>query len=240
MCGRFTMAIDAEHLQLKLNLGAMPEPWEKRYNIAPSQYIATVPFAESRNVVYMRWGLVPFWAQDPAIGNRMINARAETVAEKPSFRSSFKNKRCLILADGFFEWQKVSGGKASIPYYFTLKSREPFAFAGLWDDWEPKGVTSEPGIPGLTTCTLITTEANRVVAPVHPRMPVILTKDVMWDWLNADSETEKLALLKPLNSDLMQAWQVGREVNSPSNEGHELINPFVDTSNKEMKQGQLL
>lgn len=240
MCGRFTMAIDAQHLQLKLNLGEMPVPWEKRYNIAPSQFIATVPFADSRNVVYMRWGLVPFWAQDPAIGNRMINARAETVAEKPAFRASFKNKRCLILADGFYEWQKASGGKASVPYYFSLKSAEPFAFAGLWDDWEPKGVSSEPGIPGLTTCTLITTDANRVVAPVHPRMPVILTKDVMWDWLEAETDLEKRALLKPLDPDLMQAWQVSREVNSPRNDDQALTKPFEDNDTQTMTQGRLI
>lgn len=238
MCGRFTMAIDAQHLQMTLDLGEMPEPWEKRYNIAPSQYIPTVPFADTRHVVYMRWGLVPFWAQDPAIGNRMINARAETVAEKPSFRASFKNKRCLILADGFYEWQK--GAKGSDPYYFTLKTREPFAFAGLWDDWEPKGVSSEPGIPGLTTCTLITTEANRVVAPIHPRMPVVLTKDLMWDWLRAETETEKLALLKPLDPDLMQTWQVGKEVNSPVNDTEALIRPYSDLEQNDYKQGRLI
>lgn len=238
MCGRFTMAIDAQHLQMTLDLGEMPEPWEKRYNIAPSQYIPTVPFADTRHVVYMRWGLVPFWAQDPAIGNRMINARAETVAEKPSFRASFKNKRCLILADGFYEWQK--GAKGSVPYYFTLKTREPFAFAGLWDDWEPKGVSSEPGIPGLTTCTLITTEANRVVAPIHPRMPVVLTKDLMWDWLRAETETEKLALLKPLDPDLMQTWQVGKEVNSPANDTEALIRPYTDLEQNDYKQGRLI
>lgn len=232
------MAIDAQHLQMTLDLGEMPEPWEKRYNIAPSQYIPTVPFADTRHVVYMRWGLVPFWAQDPAIGNRMINARAETVAEKPSFRASFKNKRCLILADGFYEWQK--GAKGSVPYYFTLKTREPFAFAGLWDDWEPKGVSSEPGIPGLTTCTLITTEANRVVAPIHPRMPVVLTKDLMWDWLRAETETEKLALLKPLDPDLMQTWQVGKEVNSSANDTEALIRPYTDLEQNDYKQGRLI
>lgn len=240
MCGRFTMAIDAEQLQMKLNLGTMPELWEKRYNIAPSQYIATVPFADSRNVVYMRWGLVPFWAQDPAIGNRMINARAESVAEKPSFRASFKNKRCLILADGFYEWQKNKKGKGSIPYYFTLKSREPFAFAGLWDDWEPKGVSSEPGIPGLTTCTIITTEANRVVAPIHPRMPVVLIQDRMWNWLEAETEVEKLALLKPLDPDLMQAWQVGSDVNSPGNDYEFLVAPVKGTNQNQSTQELLL
>ena len=234
------MAMDARHLQLKLNLGTMPEPWEKRFNIAPSQYVAAVPFADSRDVVYMRWGLVPFWAQDPAIGSRMINARAETLAEKPAFRASFRNKPCLILADGFYEWQKAASAKTSIPFYFSLKSREPFAFAGLWDDWEPKGVSSEPGLPGLTTCTLITTDANRVVAPVHPRMPVILTQDSMWDWLTAKTDAEKIALLKPLNPDLMQVWQVGREVNSPAKDEPGLIDPIEGYFTQTMTQGQLL
>lgn len=221
MCGRFTMAIDSEDLRTQLALGQMPLDWEKRYNIAPSQNVATVPYADSRDVVWMKWGLVPFWAKDPSIGYKMINARAETVAEKPSYRSSFRNKRCLILADGFYEWRKA--GKISIPYYFQLENGSPFAFAGLWDDWENKGVSSLPGVPGLTTCTLITTSANGDVAPVHERMPVILTSETMWNWLEEDNPKELLKLLKPLPEGNLFSRQVSRDVNSPRNQGENLI-----------------
>ncbi len=226
MCGRFTMAIDSEDLRTELVLGLMPPDWEKRYNIAPSQDVATVPDPESRDVVWMRWGLVPFWAKDPSIGNKMINARAETVAEKPSFRNSFKNKRCLILADGFYEWRKIGG--ESIPFYFQLKGGEPFAFAGLWDDWENKGVSSMPGLPGLTTCTLITTSANEDVKPVHPRMPVVLTKETMWDWLEEDDPKALESLLRPPPAGSLIAYQVSRDVNSPQNQGEYLVEPIEE------------
>lgn len=226
MCGRFTMAIDSEDLRTELALGQIPPDWEKRYNIAPSQDVATVPNPDNRDVVWMRWGLVPFWAKDPSIGNKMINARAETVAEKPSFRNSFKNKRCLILANGFYEWRK-SGGQ-SIPFYFQLKGGEPFAFAGLWDDWENKGVSSMPGLPGLTTCTLITTSANEDVRAVHPRMPVVLTKETMWDWLEEDDPKILESLLKPLPAGSLIAYQVSRDVNSPQNQGEYLVEPIEE------------
>ena len=225
MCGRFTMAIDSDDVRTQLALGQMPLDWEPRYNIAPSQDIGCVPFAESRSVHWFRWGLVPFWAQDPSIGNGMINARAESVAEKPAFRNSFKNKRCLILADGFYEWRKA--GKQSIPFYFSLRSGEAFAFAGLWDDWEPKGVNSEPGLPGLTTCTIITTNANPLVAEVHPRMPVILRGQAMWDWLLEPDVNRRLSLLQPFDPKLMRSWEVSRAVNSPAQDDASLIQPVV-------------
>jgi len=220
------MAIDSEDLRTELALGQMPPDWEKRYNIAPSQDVATVPNPDNRDVVWMRWGLVPFWAKDPSIGNKMINARAETVAEKPSFRNSFKNKRCLILANGFYEWRKSAG--QSIPFYFQLKGGEPFAFAGLWDDWENKGVSSMPGLPGLTTCTLITTSANEDVRAVHPRMPVVLTKETMWDWLEEDDPKILESLLKPLPAGSLIAYQVSRDVNSPQNQGEYLVEPIEE------------
>ena len=225
MCGRFSMAIDAEQLALDFRISHVPENWKKRYNVTPSQWIATVPFIDKPEIVFMRWGLVPFWAKDPAIGNQLINARAETVAEKSSFKASFKNKRCLILANGFYEWKKEPGSKRSIPYYFSLKSGDAFAFAGLWDDWEATALVSEPGLPGVTSCTIITTEANALVRPVHSRMPVVLTKDVMWNWLKSGSEAEKLAMLQPLDPDLMIAWQLGHDVNNPVIDNESLIKP---------------
>lgn len=219
------MAIDSDDVRTQLALGQMPLDWESRYNIAPSQDIGCVPFAETRSVHWFRWGLVPFWAQDPSIGNGMINARAESVAEKPAYRNSFKNKRCLILADGFYEWRKA--GKQSIPFYFSLRSGEAFAFAGLWDDWEPKGVSSEPGLPGLTTCTIITTNANPLVAQVHPRMPVILRGQAMWDWLVEPDASKRLSLLQPFDPKLMHSWEVSRAVNSPAQDDPSLIQPVV-------------
>lgn len=227
MCGRFTMAIDSDDLRTQLALGQMPLDWEKRYNVAPSQDVPTVINPESRNVLWMKWGLVPFWAKDPSIGFKMINARAETVAEKPSYRNSFKNKRCLILADGFYEWRKA--GKVSIPYYFQLENGAPFAFAGLWDDWENKGVSSLPGLPGLTTCTLITTSANGDVQPVHVRMPVILTKQTMWDWLEEDNPKALLSMLRPLPDGILTARQVSRDVNSPTSQGEYLTEPVENS-----------
>lgn len=225
MCGRFTMAIDSDDVRTQLALGQMPLDWAPRYNIAPTQEVACVPFAEARSVHWFRWGLVPFWAQDPAIGSGMINARAESVAEKPAFRNSFKSKRCLILADGFYEWRKT--GKGSIPFYFSLRGGEAFAFAGLWDDWEPKGVSSEPGLPGLTTCAIITTAANETVAPVHERMPVILRKENMWDWLLESSETTLMSLLRPAPADWLRVWEVSRAVNNPREDSPECAAPLA-------------
>jgi len=222
MCGRFTIAIESDDLQTALALGQMSENWHKRYNIAPGQMIPTVPDPENRDVVMMKWGLVPFWATDPNIGYKMINARAETVLEKPSYKNSFKHKRCLILADGFYEWAG-SGTKTSQPWYFSLRSGVPFAFAGLWDDWEPKGVSGTPGLPGLTTCTIITTNANSRVSPVHPRMPVMLIGDETHAWLESGNQTELTSLLKPADPNLMQAWPVSREVNTPAQDGPKLI-----------------
>jgi putative SOS response-associated peptidase YedK len=221
------MAIESDDLRTQLALGQMPLDWEKRYNVAPSQDVPTVINPESRNVLWMKWGLVPFWAKDPSIGFKMINARAETVAEKPSYRNSFRNKRCLILSDGFYEWQKA--GKLSIPYYFQLENGAPFAFAGLWDDWQNNGVSSLPGIPGLTTCTLITTNANEDVSPVHPRMPVILTKETMWSWLEESDPRFLQSLLKPLDAGLLSSRRVSRDVNSAQSEGEYLIGPVEGT-----------
>jgi putative SOS response-associated peptidase YedK len=185
--------------------------------------VAVITELESRRAEWMRWGLIPGWAKDPSIGSRMINARSETLLEKPSFRGPLARRRCLILADGFYEWRK--GGKFTVPFYFSLRSGEAFAFAGLWDDWEPKGVNSEPGLPGLTTCTIITTNANPLVAEVHPRMPVMLTGQAMWDWLTEPDANKRLSLLQPFDPSLMRSWEVSRAVNSPAQDDPSLIQP---------------
>ena len=221
MCGRFSMAIDSDDLQTALALGQMPDDWKRRYNIAPSQQIAAVRDAETRKVELLQWGLVPFWAKDPAIGNNLINARSESVFEKPSFKYAFRKRRCLILADGFYEWQK-SGGKGSRPFYFSMRSGEPFAFAGLWEYWQPK---DQPG-QALSTCTIITTAANETVAPVHERMPVILRGEAMWDWVLETGETALMSMLKPAPADWLRAWEVSRAVNDVRQDSPECAAPL--------------
>ncbi len=169
MCGRFTLTTNiatiAQAFQVEPTLQTAP-----RYNVAPTQEVVTVMRDETKHLALLRWGLIPSWAKDESIGNKMINARAETLAEKPSFKRLLTSKRCLIVADGFYEWKKEAGGKT--PMYFTLKDKEPFAFAGLWDTWH------SPNGEQIRTCTLITTQPNDLVSPVHDRMPVILTPEV--------------------------------------------------------------
>lgn len=225
MCGRFTLTATPDTLQETLNLGTVPTTLEPRYNIAPTQSVAVVTDPGTRDVALFRWGLVPSWADDPSIGNKLINARAETVAEKPSFRSAFRSRRCLILADGFYEWQKRNGkkGKQAQPFYFRLESGEPFAFAGLWETWQPS-----EGADPLLTCTLITCAANERVAPIHDRNPVILDGDKPWVWLDPAASREQLhALLVPYPADEMMAYPVSSEVNSPHHDNAALLHPLA-------------
>lgn len=221
MCGRFTLTLDPVELRQAFDLGDMPEEWIPRYNIAPSQPVAVVADGKTRAVDFMRWGLVPSWAKDISIGNRLINARAETVMEKPSFRNAFARRRCLILADGFYEWQKKDKKGPSVPYYFHLEDKKPFAFAGLWEFWKsPEG-------DALKSCTIITTDANEVVAPVHDRMPVILNPTTAWQWLE-DAPGEALAgMLRPYPAGEMGAYVVSRMVNDPGKDGPALVNPVT-------------
>jgi putative SOS response-associated peptidase YedK len=222
MCGRFTLFLDAETLREEFGLTEVPPDLSPRYNIAPSMQLAVVTSAESRKVEWMRWGLVPSWAKDPAIGNKMINARSETLMEKPSFRNAFQRRRCLILADGFYEWKRGEGKNPSAPYYFHLVDQKPFAFAGLWEFWRsPEG-------EDLRTCTIITCAANSLVASVHDRMPVIFTRDTADQWLAA-APVEKLhPLLAPLDSTRMSAYPVSRAVNAPGYDSSELIRPLAE------------
>jgi putative SOS response-associated peptidase YedK len=166
----------------------------------------------------LRWGLVPFWAREPSIGQRMINARAETVAEKPAFRSAFKRQRCVILADGFYEWRRSESGKD--PFYISAVDQAPFAMAGLWESWGE-------GEDTLETCTIITTKANRLMTPLHHRMPVILTPHTTGDWINTAqlSASALLSLLRPCDETVLQYRQVSRSVNNASNQGPQLLRP---------------
>ena len=170
MCGRYSLAADLEDIQQRFELFASDLTYSPRYNIAPTQPVLAVTNYEGRQPEYLRWGLIPSWAKSASVGNRLINARAETVAERPSFRSALARRRCLVIADGFYEWQRV--GKARRPMRVVLKSGEPFAFAGLWDSWwDPAGDI-------VRSCTIITTEPNELLRPIHNRMPFILPEEL--------------------------------------------------------------
>lgn len=227
MCGRFTLAVDPADLMETLPGFALPAERElsPRYNIAPTQEIAVVPNTGRNQIEFFRWGLVPSWAKDPKIGNRMINARSETLAEKPSFRAAFRRRRCLILADGFFEWRKETA-KAKTPLYVHLKSGKPFAFAGLWEVWSPQGKTSLSEAP-LLSCTIITTTPNSLLEPIHNRMPVILDPDSYDFWLDPreQSPNELTGLLRPCPAEQMIAYPVSTIVNSPKNDSPACVAP---------------
>lgn len=222
MCGRFTLTVDPADLKEAfywVNFGNAD--FSPRYNIAPTQGVPVVTNDGGKKLDFFTWGLVPFWAKDPSIGSRMINARSETLAEKPSFRSAYRRRRCLILADGFYEWQKVTGSKIKIPNYIRLKSGSPFAFAGLWEDWH-----SPDGSQILST-TIITTEPNELMKSIHNRMPVILPESAYELWLDpADKTPRQLQhILQPYPSEGMEAYPVSRLVNSPSNDTSDCIQP---------------
>jgi putative SOS response-associated peptidase YedK len=218
MCGRFTRKENLQRLAEQLGLKVLP-PLRPRYNIAPSQLVACVRTnleTRQRECTELKWGLVPYWAKDPGIGNQLINARGETVAEKPAFRQAFKQQRCLVLADGFYEWKRE--GKAKQPYYIRFKDNRPFAFAGLWERCEKQD-------PTLETCALITTGPNALMVPIYTRMPVILVAKDYDDWLDPSLQTvERLnALLRPFPAEEMEAYPVSPIVNNPKNDQPECV-----------------
>jgi putative SOS response-associated peptidase YedK len=219
MCGRFALAADPELIQQKFDLSSVPEGVTARYNIAPSQPVALITNEDSATLTFHRWGLIPSWSKDPAIGNRMINARSETAHEKPSFRSAFKRRRCLIPATGFYEWTKQ--GQSKVPMYIHLRDHELFAFAGLWEVWHsPEG-------DEIRTCTILTGEPNDVVRPLHNRMAVILHEDDYDLWLSPDElPADALKpLLRPYEAERMDAYEVSTLVNKPTNDLPECIVP---------------
>jgi putative SOS response-associated peptidase YedK len=226
MCGRYTyFPREFANLRVRWNLEeiALVAP---RYNIAPSQEAPVVVLAgPKRKMEMFRWGLVPSWAKDPAIGNKMINARAETLSERSSFKELLMTRRCLILADGFYEWRRE--GARKFPLRFKLKSGEPFAFAGLWDSWR------QPDGRLLRSYTIITTEANDVLRPIHNRMPVMLSDDDALKWLTArDPEAGgTLALLKPFPAEKMAGYEVASLVNDPRNDSPACVDPVSADEN---------
>ena len=222
MCGRFTLGATAATLAAQFDLANVPT-WTPHYNIAPTQEVLVVlqPSPQAnREARLHRWGLIPPWAKDPSIGNRMINARAETVATKPAFRRAFKERRCLLLADGLYEWQRQERRKQ--PFYIRLRDGRPFAFAGLWEHWE--------GSEGMAiqSCTILTTTSNEVVGRIHDRMPVILNPTDYDRWLDPSIQEPAVlqTLLRPYPADEMTAYPVSTLVNSPANDNPGCTEPL--------------
>ncbi len=220
MCGRFALVTEKTILEMLYGLELRGD-LQPRYNIAPSQEILTLrrsPQFEKKEFIYLKWGLVPFWAKDSSIGSRMINARAETAPEKPSFRDAFKKRRLIIPASGFFEWKRDETGTKQ-PYYISPKEGGLFSLAGLWERWEKGG---KP----LESCTILTTEPNRLVAPLHRRMPVIISPRDLENWLDPRADhAALLELLKPAPPEEMIACPVSNKVNKPANDTPDLLKP---------------
>jgi putative SOS response-associated peptidase YedK len=217
MCGRFAQRSDPKRLAKEFKVAEVPQV-EARYNVAPTQEILAVrELADGREMTFFKWGLVPSWAKDVSMGARLINARSETVEEKPSFREAFKKRRCIIPADGFYEWQRNEGKKQ--PFFFRMRDERAFGFAGLWERWEGEGGQA------INSCTILTTEANEVLRPVHDRMPVILHPDDYELWLDRDVRKRDLVkeLLRPYQAEEMIGYPVGIAINSPRNQGAELM-----------------
>ena len=228
MCGRYTLSDTGEmldevlvELQVDAHTEAAEQVLEPRFNIAPTQQVPAIrEDGGRRRLTHLRWGLVPFWADDLKIGNRMINARSETAANKPSFRNAYKRRRCLLLSAGFYEWKKLGGAKQ--PFHIHRPARRPLTFAGLWERWD-KGL--EPGEPAVETCTILTTSANETVRDLHDRMPVILDGDARGLWLDSTSDPASLAeIMKPYDGEL-QLTPVSRLVNSPRNDSPRCLDP---------------
>ncbi|HVB72732.1 MAG TPA: SOS response-associated peptidase [Ktedonobacteraceae bacterium] len=216
MCGRFALTVDIEKIAKTFGVAPTIEI-TRRYNIAPTQNVVSIVRNGTTHLTELRWGLIPSWAKDESIGARMINARAETLVEKPSFKGLLRSKRCLIITDGFYEWRQENGHKT--PMYISMKDSEPFAFAGLWDNWK------SPDGQQLRTCTIITTGPNEVIAPIHNRMPAILLPEARDAWLDTTIKDESLLthLLAPYPSEAMTARAVSRLVNDPKHDGPELL-----------------
>jgi putative SOS response-associated peptidase YedK len=224
MCGRFSFACgDRDLIEAEFSV-RLPWSLSPRYNIAPTQEVLAVVEDETeggRRVEALRWGLIPSWAQDAKIGNKLINARAETLFEKPSFREAARRRRCLVLADGFYEWRRLPDGRKT-PVYVRLALKRPFALASLWERWEA------PDGNRVKTCAIVTTEANELLRPIHDRMPVIVPRELRDLWLDpAVHDPEALApVLKPYPAEELECYEASQRVNSPDYDGPECIAPL--------------
>jgi putative SOS response-associated peptidase YedK len=220
MCGRYTITAPAQQIAARFDAALPTETLlEPRYNAAPSQLLPVIVLGAERRLELFQWGLIPHWSKDPSIGSRLINARAETLQEKPSFREPLRKRRCLVPADGFFEWQRRPGGK--LPMRMTLADEQIYAFAGLWDSW--KDVSGQI----VHSFTIITTEPNDLVAPIHNRMPAILRPEHEALWLDPSAGPQVLTeLLRPYQTEDMRAYPVSTLVNMPANDHPDVIAPL--------------
>jgi putative SOS response-associated peptidase YedK len=225
MCGRYTLIRLADFTDMFPWIRGPEMPVPDRYNIAPTQPVAVVPNDGKNRIDFFNWGLIPSWAKDPAIGNRMINARAETIDTKPAFRNALRRRRCLIPASGFYEWRKSASGAGKTPMYIRMKGARPFAFAGLWEIWQDN-TGSE-----IRSCTIITGSPNTLIGPIHDRMAVILREADYHKWLNPAElpPADVMPMLQPYPAEEMEAFEVNRTVNSPKNEVPECIEPVSGT-----------
>lgn len=217
MCGRFSLTSNEAELNLRFELSGGEATYVPRYNGAPTQLMAVITNENPQKLSYHRWGLIPPWAKDISIGNKMINARAETITEKASFRSPLYSKRCLIPADGFFEWQQDS---AKQPYRIFVTDHKIFAMAGLWERWKSNEGT-------IDSFTIITTEANSFMKPIHNRMPVILKPEDENKWLTSTHADDILLLLKPYPAEKMNAYPISKLVNSARNDVPEVLDRLI-------------
>ena len=218
MCGRFSFSPLAKIIEDRFDVKVDPDQYSPRYNSAPSQDLAVISNANPTELSFYKWGLIPFWAKDKSIGNKMINAKAETIMEKASFKNPFKRKRCLVLTDGFYEWKKINP-KEKIPYRITMEDNSLFAMAGIWDSWK-----NEDGNL-INSFAIITTSPNELMENIHNRMPVILEKNDEKTWLNETDTNILQSMLKPFPAKQMTAYPISKLVNSPKNDSPEILKP---------------
>jgi putative SOS response-associated peptidase YedK len=226
MCGRYTHKFKWMEIHRLATLTTPPLEFPDSFNVAPTQFAPVVRGLEGeRRFDLLRWGLIPFWAEDQKIGNSLVNARADTAASKPAFRAAFKSRRCLVPASGFYEWQQLPGEKRKQPHYIARADEEPMFFAGLWERWDPPEASGEP----IESYTILTTEPNTLMASIHDRMPVILEPENFAAWLSRETPAQRLsALLRPLPAELMMARPVSTLVNNPRNNLPECVAPLVE------------
>jgi len=216
MCGRFQLSVKGKHISERFNVEVFDEMYKPSFNCAPGQNLPVITNTEPGKLSFFKWGLVPFWAKDPKIGNKLINTRAETILEKPSFKAAFTRRRCLVPANGFFEWKK---GTKKIPFRVFLKNEDLFAMAGLWETWKDEENNM------LHTFSIITTEPNELMKPIHNRMSVILNREQEMVWLKSTNTDELISLLAPFQSDEMEVYPISDLINSPFNNSQTVISP---------------
>jgi putative SOS response-associated peptidase YedK len=232
MCGRYVTVSSPALLAERFGVTEIrPEELEPSYNVAPRAEVPVVAERHGERVLdVVRWGLVPSWAKDRSIGDRLINARAETLTTSNAFKRAFERRRCIVPADGFYEWQAIKGQRTKQPWFFRRRDGEPLAFAGLWEIWHDREEGDDA--PRVRSCTIITTTPNELIAPIHDRMPVVLAQDAWDTWLSVDNRdvASLVPLLAPMPTEELDAWTVSTLVNKADNNGPELLDRVAVTS----------